>query len=116
MIILGIEIDSLSATDRVQAGMAFLDQYFPGHDDRVDLDDFEISSAERCALSQASGDHYSDAADELYDTTGIDLREFDSENRLYRAQVLGFLCLDSDPSGDRLNHAWITAYRARRNS
>lgn len=115
MIIMGIEIESLSATDRVQAGMAFLDQHYPGHEERVDLDDFEISNGHTCALAQAADNHYSEAVDDLYENTKIDLREFNLENRLYRSQVLGFLTLGSEYSDDRLNHSWIAAYQARRN-
>lgn len=108
---MSVEVKNLSITDRVAAGMAFLDQHFPGHVGTVELENLRVYSGAQCPLAQASHDYYSDAADMLADQGIIDLRE-QEEGGISRAQALGFMELD-DESRYRLDQAWIEAYEQR---
>lgn len=102
--------------ERVQAGMAFLDEHFPDHVNRVDLVNLSVWSPIRCPLAQAGQDYYSNVIDDLYDTKGIDLREtVDETEGIMRTRALGFLAPDNDDGWD-LNWAWVKAYQARRDA
>ena len=87
----------------IPAGMAWLDEHYPDHVQRVDLDQLDLRYGYRCPLGQASGMHYADAV------TGHDL------DRSWRAYQLGFILHQPEgvtfAEGTRL---WIEAYQARR--
>lgn len=103
-----------SVSERVNAGMAFLDEHFPGHDETVDLENLDISSGAWCPLAQASGDYYSIAVDCLYNLKGIELRGLDDDD-IAMSQRLGFMAFNS-PYTDTfdLDSAWIAAYEVRK--
>lgn len=109
--IMGTEIN-----DRVQAGMAFLDEHFPDHVDRVNLDNLDINSGAWCPLAQAAGTFYVSAADDLFAKWIIDLRFYDDQEGTYVSQKLGFFAMGSRYGEDaqRLDEAWIAAYRTRK--
>lgn len=104
-----------SVSERVTAGMAFLDEHFPGHNETVDLNNLDISSEAWCPLAQASGDYYSVAAHYLYNRKEIDLRGLDDTDTPL-SQRLGFMAMDSwsPEDTDALDNAWIAAYQVRK--
>lgn len=94
---------------RVAAGMDWLDAHYPDHAERVDLDDFDISSPWRCALAQAAQGHYLDAA-----LSCSSLTSTVSENGklMPYARALGFDIGRLESSEiEILNRTWIEAYR-----
>jgi hypothetical protein len=53
-----------SVEERVQNGVAFLDEHFPGWWDKIDLVKLDIDNSYNCVLTQASGiDFYGHAAE-----------------------------------------------------
>ena len=111
---MGAEIKSLLVTDRVQAGMAFLDEHYPDHVATMELDNLQVNSGAWCPLAQAADDFYTPAVDDLA-AKGIDLRACD-DDRISMAQELGFLALDGwgGTDSDDLDRAWIEAYEQRK--
>lgn len=45
----------------VRKGMAYLDERYPGHDARVNLDTLNVGDSIRCPLAQAHGAYYAKA-------------------------------------------------------
>lgn len=104
-----------SAQDRVQAGMAFLDEHTPDHVLTFDPSEFHIMNRggegdRRCVLLQATGSEYWSSAQ---GAAGITHDE---------ALDLGFYPLGDEPFGDNtsweqdlsdLNAAWLAAYALR---
>jgi hypothetical protein len=96
------ELKTARATIRVRdtyipAGMAWLDERYPDHVQRVDLDALDLKSTKCCVLAQASGRAYPDAV-ELHKLWGA-------------ASDLGFIVYDlPDHVATEL---WRDAYRAR---
>jgi len=93
--------------ERVSAGMAWLDERYPGHEHRFDAGRFSITSPMRCALAQASGKCWSDAASDQ----GMDVYDVGDYDNI---ADLGFVIINE---ADRapLELAWIKAYAARHN-
>lgn len=85
-----------SVTERVQAGMDWLDEHYPDHVERFDPDNFDIHSNEVCVLAQAAQMDYSDVI-------------WSRDDLPYPRRIeLGFL--------DRkdLEDAWVQAYEQRK--
>jgi hypothetical protein len=93
---------------RVQAGMAFLDQHEPGWTASIDLDQLDMSRCDRCVLGQVYGDY------------GTGLTECDrlSVEPYFSTIAHGFSTgVDDDDSlyeYEDLTTAWRTAISARR--
>lgn len=108
--------------ERVQAGMAWLDERFPDHVERFNPDNFDIMCRSqdndgwdhdrRCVLLQATGTFY--WMDVCY-LVGLDPLETEVVD-------LGFyptwrtIQLHEDTELDQLNQAWLDAYAARKNA
>lgn len=87
----------------IPAGMAWLDEHYPDHVQRVDLSILDMVSPYGCPLAQASGESYWDAVD-----------KHDLE-RGWRAYQLGFIAYAADGvSSSELAQLWIEAYEQRR--
>jgi hypothetical protein len=80
---------------RVKAGMEYLDATFPGWRTRIDTEVLYIGSVRNCILAQVTGQHYSEACDEL----GLSLDE---------EEAYGF-SPQADDDNVRLTRAWRTA-------
>lgn len=93
--------------ERVARGMAFLDQYYPGHVERVNLERLNIHSGTACPLGQAYG--LERALKEGYSTP---FWAAEATHPYILMYDFGFM---ADQDGDMLNTMWYEAYEARRN-
>lgn len=101
---------NLTITERVTNGMAYLDERYPDHVDRVDIARLDVGSSLACPLGQADGESYEkgilDAVVELDDE-----REWSRDHGFSWIRGDNFL-IDIV----RLTNEWKRQYQARRNA
>lgn len=93
--------------ERVARGMAFLDEHYPDHAERVDLERLNIHSGMLCPLGQAYGPER--AFWQGYSTAFWAAETAHPNIRMYD---FGFI---ADQDGDMFNMVWREAYETRRN-
>jgi len=89
----------------IPAGMAYLDDHYPDHVQRVDLDRLDLRRSDLCVLAQASGMSFWDAQ-ELLPRTDSGWRAYDMGFEVYTA-THGVTVTEA-------TQLWVEAYQARR--
>ena len=92
---------------RVSLGMAHLDEKYPGHEHRVNLDTLDVGSAWACPLAQATRQSYEVA---IWNEHGMDLSTGERDWSAARGFIWPRHCAYELGA---INAAWRRAYRVR---
>lgn len=114
--------EDLPLDERVERGALHLDEHIPGWANKINLERFQISSAENCVIGQLYGDYWNHTINKVAKIypdrmSADDWNCWGSDQKLDKFAAHHGFMTDADPDRtadwDILQESWVRAIKAR---